>query len=91
MLYAVSIMHRTQIYLPEEDYRELVRLGDGRGQSLAELVRLAVKQFLTTESAADRREVLERTHGLWRDRAALDLRQLRQGWSRREDRNGSAD
>jgi len=80
-------MHRTQIYLPDEDYRELVRLGDGRGQSLAQLVRLAVRQFLESESEADCGSALERTHGLWRDRDDVNLRELRQGWSRREERN----
>lgn len=84
-------MHRTQIYLPEEDYRGLLRLGQARGRSLADLVRCAVQRYLEEESQAASLAVLEDTFGLWRDRETESLRDLRQGWSRREARLASPD
>lgn len=39
-------MHRLQIMLTREQYRELVALAERRGSALAEVVRRAVEAFL---------------------------------------------
>ena len=92
-MYAVYVMHRTQIYLPDDDYQELLRLGGRSGQSMAGLVRVAVRRFLDEQSAAGQETALEASFGLWSEREEMEssLRDLRGGWSRREARRASLD
>ncbi len=78
MLYTAAL--RTQVYLTREQRARLDALSEARGESLAELIRDAVDEFLTSErldpeaalassfGAAPMAEVPGRRQ--WRERAA---------------------
>lgn len=89
MLYTTSSMHRTQIYLPDPEYRRLLHLSEARHTSLAELIRTAVRRFLTDEAEQSARETLEATFGAWSDRVdstESTVRRVREEWAQRERR-----
>jgi hypothetical protein len=60
---------RTIIDLPERDLRHLTELGQERGMSRAEIIRQAIKIFLTFHQKDP-----EQAFGLWRDRSEDGLR-----------------
>lgn len=87
-MYNVYVMHRTQIYLSEEDYRKLIHLSRTRGQPMADLVRVAVRRFLTAETESGMLDALNATFGAWdrRGNSADMVRKMRREWDRREAR-----
>ena len=81
-------MVRTQIYLTEEEHRQLHRLSRRRRESLSELIREAIDHMLRGAKAENRLETLRQARGIWKDRKDLpDFRDLR----RELDRSGSTD
>ena len=90
MMYTAYIMHRTQIYLQNEQYEALQQLGSQTSRSMADMIRSAVDDFLARQSAASKDTILDSNFGLWNDREC-DLRGLRAGWTRREERHGNSD
>ncbi len=76
-------MIRTQIYLTEQERDALGQLAADTGRPQSELIRDAVDRFISLSSKAHREAVLERTAGLWKDRAGLpDFAALRRQWDR---------
>ncbi|MGH2759461.1 MAG: CopG family transcriptional regulator [Actinomycetota bacterium] len=56
-------MRRTQIYLTDEQIRELKRAAQRRRVSMATLIREAVDRFLKRRGGGDAEEALDRTLG----------------------------
>lgn len=76
-------MRRTQIYLTEEEQKELDRLSEERGVSKSSIVREAVDEYIAKFSAERRREVFERVAGMWKNRDDLpDFERMRKEWDR---------
>jgi Ribbon-helix-helix protein, copG family len=63
---------RTIIDLPERDVKNLTELGRERGMSRAEIIRQAIKVFLTFHQASR-----NGAFGLWRERSEDGLRYQR--------------
>ena len=83
-------MKRTQLYLDEEMSRLLAAESRRRGTTVSGLVRDAVAAQYGTQVASDRRAIIDRLAGVWKDRDDIDtgrwLRDLRA--SRRSERWG---
>lgn len=47
-------MMRTQIYLPEEEHRQITQLAQQKGQPMAEIIRVYIKKGLKEEKDIDR-------------------------------------
>lgn len=78
-----DVMVRTQIYLTEQEHRQLHRLSKRKGASLSELIRAAIDQMLSRHQGANRLEAMRQARGIWKDRADLpDFRRLRGEWDR---------
>lgn len=76
-------MVRTQIYLTQEERNGLASLAEASGKKQSELIREAVDGFLHRTSSVRRREILNETAGMWRDRKDLpDFGRVRKGWDR---------
>jgi hypothetical protein len=76
-------MVRTQIYLTDDEHRELKSLSGQLGKKQSELIRQAVDGYLASRLPAKRLDLLSRGRGLWKDRSDLpDFTTLRQSWSR---------
>jgi Arc/MetJ-type ribon-helix-helix transcriptional regulator len=76
-------MVRTQIYLTEQEHRQLHRLSRRRGASLSELIRLAIDQMLSQQHGTNRVEALRQARGIWKNRDDLpDFGRLRREWDR---------
>jgi Arc/MetJ-type ribon-helix-helix transcriptional regulator len=72
-------MRRTQIYLTDEQIRELKRTARRRHVSMAELIRQALEGFLKREDGGDPEQALDATLGALPD---LEL-PTRAEWNRR--------
>ena len=78
-------MIRTQIYLTEQEHKQLHSLSRRKDASLSELIRGAIDQMLSRSQRADRLELMQQARGIWKDRNDLpDFSRLRQEL----DRNG---
>lgn len=88
MMYAIYIMHRTQLYLDDDLYATLKVKARTDGTSISELMRTAARdRYLNghEQRIADMESVI----GLWKDRTDLPdtetyIRNLRRGDSRRK-------
>ncbi len=79
-------MHRTQIYLDEEEREALTALARRTGRPVTEIIREAIGFYLSRDKGSDLANALRETHGLWRDHPSADLRQLRSEWETRSQR-----
>lgn len=74
-MYIFRCMKRTQIYLEEDERRELQKLARRNGTSMGELVREAVSRYLKTET---QRKILLKDDPIYRligaGRAAKEVR-----------------
>ena len=76
-------MIRTLISLDDADKRWLDSYSRRHGQSLAETVRQALRQFRERDPEGEKASLLERTSGLWRDasrNADAYIDRLRDEW-----------
>jgi hypothetical protein len=64
-------MIRTQIYLTEEEHRNLHVLSRRKGASLSELIRGAIDQMLSHSKSVDRLELMRQARGIWKQRNDL--------------------
>lgn len=64
-------MVRTQIYLTDEERRELRILSRRTGRSQSALIREAIDALLSQQESGDRVERLREARGLWKKRTDL--------------------
>lgn len=62
-------MHRTQIYLGDEEVALLDQAADATGASRSELIRRAIRRTFGEASKAERLRALERSAGSWQERS----------------------
>jgi predicted transcriptional regulator len=81
-------MVRTQIYLTEEQQRDLEQLAAITGRRKSDLIREALDSYLTKHQPKDWKDALEAVCGMWADRDDLEdfVRELRGGWEKRLER-----
>jgi predicted DNA-binding protein len=65
-------MVRTQIYLTDEQKRQLERLGAASGKKQSEMIREAIDGYLVKQEPKDWKEAFEAVRGMWADRDDLD-------------------
>ena len=88
MMY-IYIVHRTQIYLTEEEARTLDRLAKERGQTRSHLIREAIREkYGSRPSHVEFQAVLDRVAGAWNDETD-DQREERDRWLRQTAWPGS--
>ncbi len=76
-------MIRTQVYLTESERSGLKELAESTGRKPAELVRLAVDQFIAFHQVDRQKEARMKAAGMWRHREDLpDVEKLRDSWNR---------
>ena len=82
-------MVRTQIYLTDEQKRQLERLAAASGRKQSEMIREAIDGYLAACEPRDWQAAFEAVRGMWAGRGDLDdfVRDLRAGWERRLERN----
>ena len=77
-------MVRTQIYLTKKERGGLAALAKATGRKQSELIREAVDRLIEQSGTRQRKAVLEKTAGMWKDRVDLpDFRTIRKEWDRR--------
>ena len=77
-------MVRKQIYLTEEEQRELKAIAITTGARQSELIRTAIDNFIAVYKERDRKKLLMQAKGIWKDRDDLpDIRQMRSEWERK--------
>ncbi len=79
-------MHRTQVYLTEEETTALKELARRTGQSFSATLREAIDDYIARHRSNDFVEAVENSFGCWRDRRDVDLAVLRQEWEARDER-----
>lgn len=68
-------MIRTQIYLPEKQYKELIQIAKRENTSMAQVIRLYIKTGLRKEETVDKsgREVMLSLIGIAKGKGPKDL------------------
>ncbi len=79
---------RTQIYLSSAQQTRLAQLAERTDETKSGLIRLAIDHFLEAQAKANaagnsKKDRLAKLAGVWSDKAPIDLRELRSGWSQR--------
>lgn len=64
-------MKRTQLYLEEDIFATLKRIGKERSATISELVREAIRRTYGQERPGDAEFILKETAGLWKNRKDL--------------------
>jgi predicted DNA-binding protein len=82
-------MVRTQIYLTDEQKRQLDRLAATSGRKQSEMIREAIDGYLANCEPKDWKEAFEAVRGMWADRDDLDdfVQGLRGEWEKRLERS----
>jgi len=64
-------MKRTQLYMDEDIFRTLKRVGRERSVTISQLVREALQKTYGREKPADAASILREAAGIWKDRKDL--------------------
>ena len=64
-------MHRTQIYITEEEEKTLTKLSKSTGKTKSELIRSAIDQYLEVENTLDWKNKIMESAGLWENRTDI--------------------
>lgn len=83
-------MHRTQVYLTEEEHRALKALARRHGRSFAATLREAIDAYVIEHQTPGLQDAIARSFGCWQDdddEQRSDVRTLRDEWEARESRN----
>ena len=76
-------MIRTQIYLTEQERDGSRALAAESGKKQSELIREAIDSLIGKLGAKQRKAVISRVAGMWKDRKDLpDFRSIRSEWDR---------
>ena len=76
-------MVRTQIYLTEQERDALRALAAESGKKQSELIREAIDSLIGKLGTKQRKAVISRVAGMWKDRNDLpDFRAIRSEWDR---------
>ena len=77
-------MIRTQIYLTENQRKELAAIAKTAGKRQSELIRDAIDRFINEAGREHRELVLRKAAGIWKDRTDLpDFNSIRAEWDRK--------
>ncbi len=72
-------MIRTQVYITEQERKQLGKLSRQSGKSQSELIREAIDFFCQSFSSENRLNLLRSARGIWKDRTDLsDFQKIRQ-------------
>ena len=78
-------MVRTQIYLTEEQRKELAAIAGITGKKQSEIIREAINRFIDEAGTMRREAILTKVAGFWKDRDDLpDFDAVRSEWDRGE-------
>ncbi|MBN1471229.1 MAG: hypothetical protein JW925_05580 [Syntrophaceae bacterium] len=76
-------MVRTQIYLTENQRKELATIAKTFGKKQSELIRDAIDRLIDQAGRGHREFVLRKAAGIWKDRKDLpDFNSIRSEWDR---------
>ncbi|RJX28607.1 MAG: ribbon-helix-helix protein, CopG family [Desulfurivibrio sp.] len=76
-------MVRTQIYLTENQRKELTTIAKSLGKKQSELIRDAIDRLIEQAGRGHREFVLRKVAGIWKDRTDLpDFDSIRAEWDR---------
>jgi len=76
-------MVRTQIYLTENQRKELATIAKAVGKKQSELIRDAIDRLIDQAGHGHREFVLHKAAGIWKDRTDLpDFNSIRSEWDR---------
>lgn len=75
-------MIRTQIYLTEEEHAGISSLASSLQKKQSELIRQAIDEFLVRSNPKDKLESIREAQGIWQDREAISLEELRSDFDR---------
>lgn len=82
-------MHRTQIYLTDEERKALRVIARRLRKTQSQIIRTAVDRFIDRHIGAKRLESLRQARGIWKDRRDLpDFTKIRRELDRLTTRNG---
>jgi hypothetical protein len=82
-------MHRTQIYLTDEERKALRVIARRLRKTQSQVIRTAVDRFIERHIGPQRLESLRHARGLWKDRRDLpDFTKIRRELDRLTTRNG---
>ena len=76
-------MIRTQIYLTDKQRAKLAVIAKNSGKKQSEIIREAVDQLIDQSSRSQKKMVLQKAAGIWKNRSDLpEFRALRSEWDR---------
>lgn len=75
-------MIRTQIYLTKEEHDGIRELAKSTSKRQSELIRNAIDEYLTRKKPDDKLAKVRRARGIWKDRADMDLSEIRSDFDR---------
>lgn len=75
-------MIRTQIYLTEAEHHGISKLATATRKRQSEVIRQAIDEYLTRKKPNDSLAKVRKVRGIWKDRADLDLSEIRAGFDR---------
>ncbi len=76
-------MIRTQVYLTKHEKIGLEKISATCNRKPSELIRMAIDSLIEKNGKTGRKEIIEKTAGVWKNRQDLDgILALRKNWDR---------